>query len=238
MHLRGLVADTRPLQNPHFRRLWTANIITVIGAQLTVVAVPAQIYAETGSSAYVGLTGVFGLVPLVVFGLWGGALADVLDRRTVLIVTTLGLIGTSALFWLQAAAGGGNVGLLLGLFSVRQAFFAVNPPPRAAVMPKLVGEELLPAANSLTMPVLRAGAIAGPLVAGALIPVFGFEYLYLIDPITLFATLSAVVRLPRLPVEGAPTQTPGLRSVVEGFRYLRGQPVLMMSFLVDIIAMV
>src|SRR6185436_1026462 len=104
--IRGLVADTRPLRNPHFRRLWTTNIITVIGAQLTVVAVPAQIYAETGSSAYVGLTGVFGLVPLVVFGLWGGALADVLDRRTVLIFTTLGLIGTSALFWLQAAAGG------------------------------------------------------------------------------------------------------------------------------------
>ncbi len=131
VRMRGLVADTRPLRNPHFRRLWSANIITVIGAQLTVVAVPAQIYAETGSSAYVGLTGVFGLVPLVVFGLWGGALADVFDRRTVLIITTLGLIGTSALFWLQAAAGSGNVWLLLGLFSVQQAFFAVNQPTRS-----------------------------------------------------------------------------------------------------------
>ena len=118
MHLRGLVADTRPLQNPHFRRLWTANIVTVIGAQLTVVAVPAQIYALTGSSAYVGLTGVFGLVPLVVFGLWGGALADHFDRRTILVVTTAGLIGTSALFWLQAALGLDNVWLLLGLFAV------------------------------------------------------------------------------------------------------------------------
>ena len=83
-------------QNDHFRRLWVANIVTVIGAQLTVVAVPAQIYADTGSSAYVGLTGVFGLVPLVVFGLWGGALADVFDRRTILICTTIGLIVTSA----------------------------------------------------------------------------------------------------------------------------------------------
>ena len=112
------LADTRPLANPHFRRLWQANIITVIGAQLTVVAVPAQIYAETGSSAYVGLTGVFGLVPLVVFGLWGGALADHFDRRTLLVVTTTGLIVTSALFWLQAALGSGSVWLLLGLFSV------------------------------------------------------------------------------------------------------------------------
>jgi MFS family permease len=90
-----LFADTRPLSSPHFRRLWLANIITVIGAQLTVVAVPAQIYADTRSSAYVGLAGVFGLVPLIVFGLYGGALADVFDRRTLLIITTTGLIVTS-----------------------------------------------------------------------------------------------------------------------------------------------
>src|SRR5438128_6326892 len=116
------MADTRPLRNPYFRRLWLANIVTVVGAQLTVVAVPSQIYAMTGSSAYVGLTGVFGLVPLVVFGLWGGALADVIDRRTLLICTTVGLISTSALFWLQAWSGTGSVWLLLCLFSVQQAF--------------------------------------------------------------------------------------------------------------------
>lgn len=236
--LSGLVADTRPLRNEHFRRLWLANIITVIGAQLTVVAVPAQIYQITGSSAYVGLTGLFGLVPLVVFGLWGGALADAFDRRTLLLITTLGLIGTSALFWVQAALGNTDVWLLLGLFSVQQAFFAVNQPTRSAVLPKLLGPELLPAANSLSMTVFQAGAIAGPLVAGVLIPVLGFDWLYLIDTFTLFATLSAVARLPRLPVEGAPATTPGLRSVVEGFGYLRGHPVLLMSFVVDLIAMV
>ena len=132
------MADTRPLRNPHFRRLWLANIVTVVGAQLTVVAVPAQIYAQTGSSAYVGLTGVFGLVPLVVFGLWGGALADVVDRRTLLVITTIGMIATSSLFWLQAWSGGTNVWLLLSLFSVQQAFFAVNQPTRSAVLPRLL----------------------------------------------------------------------------------------------------
>jgi len=237
VHLKGLVADTRPLQNPHFRRLWTANAVTVIGAQLTVVAVPAQIYALTGSSAYVGLTGVFGLVPLVVFGLWGGALADHFDRRTLLVVTTAGLIATSAMFWLQAALGNGNVWLLLGLFSVQQAFFAINQPTRSAILPKLLPPEQLPAANSLSMTLFMAGAIAGPLVGGALIPVLGFSWLYFADTVCLFATLWAVVSLPRLPVENA-LGTPGLRSVIEGFAYLRGHPVLMMSFLVDIIAMV
>ncbi|HWJ80850.1 MAG TPA: MFS transporter [Nocardioides sp.] len=238
MNLRGLVADTRPLQEPHFRRLWTANIVTVVGAQLTVVAVPAQIYAETGSSAYVGLTGIFGLVPLVVFGLWGGALADHFDRRTLLQITTLGLIGTSGLFWALAALGGVSVWGLLCLFAVQQGFFAVNQPTRSAVLPKLLPTAQLPAANSLNMTVMQAGAIAGPLVAGALIPVTGFAWLYLIDTLSLFATLWAVVRLPSLPVEGAGTGAPGLRSVIEGIVYLRGHPVLMMSFVVDIIAMV
>ena len=236
--LSDLVADTRPLRNRHFRRLWLANIVTVIGAQLTVVAVPAQIYSDTGSSAYVGLTGVFGLVPLVVFGLYGGALADVFDRRTILIWTTVGLIVTSFLFWAQAAVGGTNLWLLLSLFSVQQAFFAVNQPTRSAVLPKIVTLDLLPAANSLNIIVMQAGAIAGPLVAGVLIPFIGFEWLYLIDSFTLLATLSAVVGLPRLPVLGAVARVPGLRAVVDGFVYLKDHPILLMSFAVDLIAMV
>jgi MFS family permease len=235
--MRSFLADTRPLQDRHFRRLWSANIVTVIGAQLTVVAVPAQIYALTGSSAYVGLTGVFGLVPLIVFGLWGGALADVLDRRTLLICTTLGLVTTSALFWLQALTGVANVWTLLALFSVQQAFFAVNQPTRSAVLPRLLPPHLLPSANSLNMTVMQAGAIGGPLIAGALIPVFGFPWLYFLDTISLAPTLLAVLALPPMPIEGS-TGALGVGAVVDGFRYLGGQPVLLMSFLVDIIAMV
>src|SRR4051812_32494094 len=235
--LRDLVADTRPLRNPHFRRLWLANIVTVVGAQLTVVAVPAQIYAQTGSSAYVGLTGVFGLVPLVVFGLWGGALADVIDRRTLLVITTCGMIATSSLFWLQAWSGGTNVWLLLSLFSVQQAFFAVNQPTRSAVLPRLLPLPFLPAANSLNMTVMQAGAIGGPLIAGALIPVFGYPWLYLIDTLTLIPTLGAVMFLPPLPIEGT-TGSLGFKAVLDGLGYLKSQPVLLMSFLVDIIAMV
>ncbi len=235
--MRSFLADTRPLRNPHFRRLWTANIVTVVGAQLTVVVVPAQIYAMTGSSAYVGLTGVFGLVPLVVFGLWGGALADVIDRRTLLVITTLGLIGTSTLFWLQAWTDTGNVWLLLSLFAVQQAFFAVNQPTRSAVLPRLLPLNLLPAANSLNMTVMQAGAIGGPLIAGVLIPVVGFPWLYLLDTVTLIPTLGAVLALPPLPIEGT-TGSLGFKAVLDGLVYLRGQPVLLMSFLVDIVAMV
>ena len=84
---------------------------------------------------------------------------------------------------------------------------------------------------------MMAGAIAGPLLGGVLIPVLGFSWLYLADTCTLFATLWAVISLPRLPIEGV-TTTPGLRSIIDGFGYLRGHPILLMSFLVDIIAMV
>ncbi len=234
--IRGALADTRPLKTPAFRRLWTAGIVTLIGAQLTVVAVPAQIYAMTRSSAYVGLTGVFGLVPLVVFGLYGGSLADVMDRRRLLMVSTVGLIVSSGLFWVQALLGMRDVWLLLVLFSVQQAFFAVNQPTRSAVLPRILPAEQLPAANSLNMTVMQFGAIAGPLVGGAMLPLLGFSWLYLLDTISLVATLWAVVSLPALPPDGTAPRA-GLRSVLDGFAYLRDHKVLLMSFLVDIIAM-
>lgn len=234
---RGMLADTRPLAVPAFRRLWLANIVTVIGAQLTIVSVPAQIYAQTKDSGLVGLTGLFGLVPLVIFGLYGGSLADAHDRRTILRFTTLGLIVTSGLFWAQAAVGGVNVWLLLALFALQQAFFALNQPARQALLPRILPASLLPAANSLTMTVTMAGAIAGPLVAGALIPVLGFTWMYAIDTVCLFATLWAVVALPAMPPVGEITAA-GFRSVVDGFRYLATQPILMASFAVDLIAMI
>lgn len=109
---------------------------------------PAQIYAITGSSGMVGLTGLFGLVPLVVYGLWGGALADHMDRRLLLKITTLGLVVTSALFWVQAFLNLNNVWLLLVLFSLQQAFFAVNQPTRTAILPKFLPAQQLPAANA------------------------------------------------------------------------------------------
>lgn len=237
MPSRRHLADTTPLRTPAYARLFYANVVTVIGAQLTVVAVPAQIFALTNSSAYVGLTGLFGLVPLVIFGLYGGALADHMDRRTLLIFTTVGLIVTSVAFFAQAALQLNNVWLLLGIFAVQQAFFALNQPAKGSILPKLLPIDQMAAAMALNMTVFSFGAIAGPLVGGALIPLVGFPLLYLIDSVFLFATLYAVVKLPALPVD-SPQGTPGLKSVLEGFAYLRGRNVLLMSFLVDIIAMV
>ncbi|WP_185769220.1 MFS transporter [Corynebacterium anserum] len=243
MTVRKLFADTTPLRHDDFRRLWTANIVTVIGAQLNILAVPAQIYMLTGSSSYVGLSGLFGLIPLIVFGLYGGSLADAMNRRTLLHITTTGMIITAAGFWLQAAIGINNVWLILSLFALQQALFAVNQPTRTAIIPKLVGKQNIAAATSLNMTVMQTGAIVGPLVGGALIPLLGFSWLYFLDFLALFATLWAVHRLPSLPPEPASStdatapSKPGFRSVLEGFAFLMSQPIILMSFLVDLIAM-
>lgn len=249
MAFRSILADTTPLQSPHFRRLWTANIVTVIGAQLNVIVVPAQIYSITGSSGYVGLAGAFGLVPLIIFGLYGGALADMMDRRRLLMITTIGLIVTAVAFWAQAAAGVDNVWLLLSIFALQQAFFAVNQPTRTAITARIVPEGSIAAAVSLNMTVQQAGAIVGPILGGLLIPVTGFALLYLLDAFCLAATLWAVAKLPALPPDlgdspdaaGATAsrrRTPGFRSIAEGFIYLAAMPILLMSFVIDLIAMV
>ncbi len=107
--MRRFFADVTPLRTPDFRRLFQAGVVTVVGANLTIFAVPVQIYALTQNSAYVGLSGLFALVPLVVFGLWGGAWADAMDRRRLLIIASCGLALASVLLWVQAALSLDNV---------------------------------------------------------------------------------------------------------------------------------
>jgi MFS family permease len=238
--LRGALADTRPLNTIEFRRLWTAGVVTTIGAQMTVVAVPVQIYTVTHSSAYVGLTGLFGLVPLVVFGLWGGAIADAMDRRTLLLASGAGISLMSLALWVVAASGVGSVWLVLCLFAVQQGLLAINQPTRSAVLPRILPTDELPAANALNMTVFQFGAIVGPVLAGALIPLIGLSTLYLADAIALLATLWATWRLPKLPpttTENGVRPTAGLRDVLAGFRYVATQKILLVSFLVDVIAM-
>ena len=237
MGIRDVFADTRPLSNPAYRRLWTANIFTQLGAQLTVVAVPTHIYSLTGSSAYVGLTGLFGLVPLIVFGLYGGSIADAFDKRKVLIVTTLGMTLSAAGMWAMTLTGAVNVWWLLALFALQQAFFAVNQPTRTAVIRRLLPLDQLAAGSSLNMTLMQAGAIVGPLIAGALIPLTGYAWLYFIDLICLVPTLGAVLALSAMAPTGTTVERAGLRSVISGLRYLGGHPVLLVAMLLDLLAM-
>ncbi|HSX96676.1 MAG TPA: MFS transporter, partial [Streptomyces sp.] len=230
--------DTRPLRRPAYRRLWSSTIVTAVGSQLTAVAVPKQIYDITGSSAWVGYASLAGLLPLVVFALWGGAVADSVDRRTLLLVTNTGIALTSVLFWVQAVTGLESVWTLMVLLALQQAFFGLNSPARNASVARLVPADELAAAAALGSTVMQLGLVAGPLLAGALIPVIGLAELYLIDALALCVTLWAVHRLPSLPPPDNTTRRAGWREVLAGFRYIALHKVLLLSFLADIIAMV
>ncbi|MEU5275429.1 MFS transporter [Streptomyces asoensis] len=236
---RRWAMDTRPLRRPAYRRLWSSTIVTAVGSQLTAVAVPKQIYDITGSSAWVGYASLAGLVPMVLFALWGGAVADTVDRRKLLLVTNTGIAVTSVLFWLQAVSGLDSVAVLMVLLATQQAFFGLNSPARNASIARLVPADELAAANALGSTVMQTGLVAGPLVAGALIPVVGLPELYLLDAVALTVTLWAVFRLPPLPpLATTKVRRAGLREIAEGFRYISGRKVLLLSFLADVIAMV
>ncbi len=238
---RGWALDTSPLREPGFRRLFWGVAATMIGQQMTLVAVPFQVYALTGSSLLVGVTSVVALVPLVVFGLLGGAIADAMDRRRLMLVTGAGSAVTSALLAVQALLpGGGNVWLLWVLVAAVSGFTAVNQPTRSAVVPALVGEDGVPAANALAMTVRQAGVIAGPLLAGVLIGVGDLFLAYAVDALGFLVAVLLLRGLPPLPpagVTGPLRLGAAVRGVGEGFAFLRTQPVLLMTFVVDVVAM-
>lgn len=236
---RRWAMDTRPLRRPAYRRLWSSTVVTAVGSQLTAVAVPKQIYDITGSSAWVGAASLAGLLPLIVFALWGGAVADTVDRRKLLLITNTGIAVTSLLFWIQAVTGMASVAALMLLLALQQAFWGLNAPARNASIARLVPEDELPAANALGSTVMQTGQVVGPLLAGALIPVIGLPELYLIDALALCVTVWAVYKLPALPpLAGTAVRRAGVREVVAGFRYIARHKVLLLSFLADIVAMV
>jgi MFS family permease len=237
---RRIAIDTRPLRHPAYRRIFVGNAASNFGTQLTAVAVPVQMYAMTRSSLWVGYLGIAGLVPLLVFALWGGALADVLDRRRLLFASsllmwlvTLALLGQALVG--QAPGRRGPV-LLLALVGLQSAAVAVTMPTRQAIVPRIVPAADVPAANTLNFTASVAASVFGPLAAGLLIR-SDIAWAYGLDALIFTLALWAALRLPALPPEGA-TGRGGLRDVAFGLRYLAGQPVLLMSFAVDIVAMV
>ncbi len=236
--LRSLVADIEPLRySADFRRLWFGVSIGQLGQQMSTVAIAIQVYAITESTFAVGLVGIFSLVPLVGFGLYGGAIADAFDRRRVGLTASIGLWLLSLVLVLQAVLDLNNEWVLYGVVALQSACFAVNHPARQAIIPRLLPTELLPAAMALNSLTFGLGFSVGPLLGAALINWGDFQAAYGVDAVLFLAALYALWRLPAFPPEhGAPRA--GVRSVLDGLRFLRTRPNVLMTFLVDIAAMV
>ncbi|MEU5882674.1 MFS transporter [Spirillospora sp. NPDC047279] len=235
--LKRIAIDTRPLSHPAYRRLWLGQGVSFVGFQVTAVAVPVQVYDMTRSSFWVGVLGLVNLVPLIVFGLWGGAVADHMDRRRLLFASSCVTWLSTLLLLGQALLGLNSLWLIMAVVAVQSTGFAVSSPTRSAIIPRLLDRELVPAANTLNFTASQVGMLAGPLFAGVILATYGYSAAYALDAVLFTVGLYAALRLPPVPPLGDVTGTPGLRSVFEGFRYLATQPVLLMSFVVDIIAM-
>ena len=238
-----LLVDITPLRvSPAYRRLWLGNTLAYVGTQLTLVAVSLEVFALTGSSFAVGLLGLAALVPLVVAGLYGGAIADRHDRRRVALTSSAVMWLTTVGIAAQAWAGLESVPVLYALVALHSGASGINQPTRGAIIPALVGLPLVPAANALNMMTFSVALMVGPVLGGVLVAAVGYAWTYSIDVVTFLAALYAVWRLPSLPpqrAEAAAASGPrgGLASVVEGLRFLGSRPNLRMTFLADIVAM-
>jgi MFS family permease len=236
--LRRVALDLTPVrESAGFRNLLIGDAVSVIGTQITAVAIPLQVYAQTSSAAAVGLVGVAGLVPLIVLGLYGGAVADAVDRRRLVLVTTTAQAGLSFVLLAQAMAGVHWTWLLYVVVAAQSGLFALDSPARQAFVPRLVSSGLLPAANALRQVEFNVGLTAGPLLAGFLVATSGFPLAYGLDAVSFAASLWAVASLPSMAPEGGGRRA-GFASVVEGLAFLMTRRVLLLTFVVDIIAMV
>jgi MFS family permease len=225
------------LRRRDFRNLWLGQMVSTIGAEIAVVAVPFQVYKLTGSTALVGLLGLASLIPLLFVPLVGGAFADALDRRTVVLVTETGLAAVSVLFLVNALLPSPQVWALFVLQSLAVAVYSFGRPALASLAPRLVPDEELAAANSLTSVYSSLSSVAGPALGGVIIATAGVPWTFGIDAATYAASLLVIGWLPKLPPL-ADVDRPSFRAIVDGFRFLKGRQALIGIFAIDTNAMV
>jgi len=235
-----LLADTRPLrESAAFRRLWAGSTLSAVGAALTMFAVPLQVYDITRSPFAVGALGVAQLIPTVTIGLLGGAIADAVDRRRLVLVITCGSAVVSAGLAAQAFAGLHSVWLLYVLAALSAALSAINAPVRRTFIPSLLPADQLVAGLALNRLSFQIMLTAGPALAGLItaVPGLGLRACYLLDAASFAGSLYGVARLPTLP-RSAGALRPGPRTVAAGVGYIGRSQVLMGTFLADLTATV
>jgi len=232
-----LLPDTEPLRaSRSFRLLSIGQLISMSGSQLRLVALPYQVFLLTGSSFDVGLLGVFQAVPLLVLSLFGGVIADAVDRRRLLLITQVGLGGVSVALASVTQSGQASVPLLYLLTAVGACFSALDSPTRASLAPTLVERRLIRAAIALSQTTFQFALVFGSAVAGIVIARFGLASAYWLDVLSFAASFVAVWLMrtpPRTPTERQPV----LRSLVEGVRYLGATRILLATMSLDFLAM-
>jgi MFS family permease len=230
--------DVTPLRgNPHYRRLWAGQVVSGIGSQLTLVAVSFQAYSLTHRTLVVGMIGLAQLVPLLAGALWGGTLADAMDRRRVLVLAQVAMAAASAGLVINASLHHPAVWPLFACTAAAAGFQGVDWPARRAALPMLVPADKLTSAVALQTTIQQLALVVGPAVGGLLIATIGLGAVYGIDVATYGVALVAAALLPALVPSGGGVPM-SLRSMADGFRHLKGQRLLSATYLIDLNAMI
>ena len=229
--------DLRPLFRRDFRLLYAAQAVSFLGTMVTYVALPWQMYTLTRSTFLVGLLGVVELVPLLLTAFVGGALADWMDRRRLVIATEIGLMAGCLTLMANAARPSPSVAVLFVSAALMSALSGLQKPSLEAMAPRLVPPEEIPAMAALTAFRGSVGMIAGPAIGGLLISSVGLSATYAIDVVSYMVALACLVAMAPVPSpEGL--DRPSLSATREGLRYASSRQELVGTYVVDFLAMV
>ncbi len=229
--------DVAPLRaSRDFRLLLSAGTVFYLGAMVTYVAVPYQLYHLTGSNFAVGAVGLVELVPLVVFGLYGGALADHVDRRAMLVLTGLAQIALTSVLLVNAALGRPQVWLIYVVAALLSVAQSLQRPSREALIPRVVPHGLLSSAVALSSFGMEVGAVLGPTLGGLLLAGPGPAWAYGVDVAGLVVATSLFWAMRPYP-PSEQSRPPSLAGIAEGIRYAVGRRDLLGTYVVDMVAM-
>ncbi|HEX7297974.1 MAG TPA: MFS transporter [Solirubrobacteraceae bacterium] len=234
-----VIVDLAPWRaSRDLRLLLVGEILTGLGTQAALVALPYQLYTQTGSAFLTGLLGAVELAPLVGMSLLGGAVADRTDRRRVLLLDQIALIACASALAALAFAGSSPVPVLYVLGGLLAGFGAVQNVTTAAIVPNLVAPERLRSALALNFGLYQVTQVVGPGIGGVLIGLLGLGAAYTVDAASCLAMVVALMAMaPQRPHAVDTERPPVLASIAEGLRYVRGNQALVGSFAIDLVAM-
>ena len=235
--MRKYTIDLSPLKKYRdFRLLWSAGLFSYFGSMITFVALPFQIKELTNSYWAVGLIGAVEIIPLTIFGLYGGVLADYVDRKKMIWLTEFGTLIATAILFLNSLREKPSVILLFVIAAIFAALSGLKRPSQDAILPRLVNHNDLPSASALMSLRWQFGGIVGPSAGGIIIASYGAGAGYLVDCCTFIVSLALLWRVRSVPPIGK-TTPPSVAALMEGIRYAYNRKDLLGTYVVDLAAM-
>lgn len=229
--------DVSPLRgNLVFRRFWSGTSLQTLAAQFSAFAVLYQMWEMTRSPLMTGMVGLTLAVPMVIFGLWGGVLADRWDRRKLILLANLGALIFALFLFIQAAAAWNSPSLLLALAAVQAASFAIGQPARKAIIPDLLPREKVGAGIALSHASFQAAMLGGPALAGIIAGIRGVAGCYATEALVFALAFRGLASLPTIPMSRG-TEDRNIVRLVAGFRAIWSHPPLRGALLADLAAM-